>query len=89
MPPPMKLTREMIEGLGGINAPQWAEFRRLCYTAFLHLRRHANLILNLFGLMVDASIPDIAVEPDKTVRKVKVSGRRFNGNVLKIHKIHS
>lgn len=32
--------------------------------------RHANLILNLFSLMVDANIPDIALEPDKTVKKL-------------------
>lgn len=32
--------------------------------------RHANLILNLFSLMVDANVPDIALEPDKTVKKV-------------------
>ena len=32
--------------------------------------RHANLILNLFSLMVDADIPDIALEPDKTVKKI-------------------
>ena len=35
--------------------------------------RSANLILNLFALMVDANVPDIALEPDKTVKKV--SGR--------------
>lgn len=29
------------------------------------------MILNLFALMVDASVPDIALEPDKTVRKVQ------------------
>lgn len=28
-------------------------------------------MLNLFSLMVDASIPDIALEPDKAVRKVQ------------------
>ena len=50
----------------------WFSFFRECYTAFLYLRRHANLILNLFGLMVDASVPDIALEPDKTVKKVQV-----------------
>ena len=32
--------------------------------------RSANLILNLFSLMVDANVPDIALEPDKTVKKV-------------------
>ena len=35
------------------------------------LFRHASLIINLFSLMVDSNIPDIALEPDKTVKKVK------------------
>lgn len=35
--------------------------------------RSANLILNLFSLMVDANVPDIALEPDKTVKKVSQS----------------
>ena len=35
------------------------------------IHRYSNLILNLFSLMVDANIPDIALEPDKTVKKVK------------------
>ena len=58
----MKLSSEMIDGFGGKNSDHWAEFRKECYTAFLSLRRHANLILNLFSLMVDASVPDIAIE---------------------------
>ena len=33
--------------------------------------RSANLILNLFSLMLDAGVPDIALEPDKTVQKVQ------------------
>lgn len=44
-------------------------------TAFCILRRHANLIINLFSLMLDAGIPDIAVEKEKTVQKVY---RAFN-----------
>ncbi|XP_054160605.1 phosphatidylinositol 3-kinase catalytic subunit type 3-like [Oppia nitens] len=71
MPPPMKLSREMVDAMGGINSEHYQSFRKLCYTAFLHLRRHANLILNLFSLMIDASVPDIALEPDKTVKKVQ------------------
>lgn len=70
-PPPMKLSREMVEAMGGVNSEHYQQFRKFCYTAFLHLRRHANLILNLFTLMVDATIPDIALEPDKTVKKVQ------------------
>ncbi|KAF5919129.1 hypothetical protein HPG69_003767 [Diceros bicornis minor] len=67
----MKLNKEMVEGMGGTQSEQYQEFRKQCYTAFLHLRRYSNLILNLFSLMVDANIPDIALEPDKTVKKVQ------------------
>lgn len=28
-------------------------------------------MLNLFSLMIDASVPDIALEPDKAVQKVQ------------------
>ena len=71
MPPPMKLSKEMIQVFGGTNSEHYGEFKKECYTAFLSLRRYANLILNLFSLMVDASVPDIALEPDKTVQKVQ------------------
>ena len=71
LPPPMKLSREMVDAMGGTNSEHYQSFRKLCYTAFLHLRRHSNLILNLFSLMIDASVPDIALEPDKTVKKVQ------------------
>lgn len=89
LPPPMKLSKEMVEAMGGVNSDNYQEFKKLCYTAFLHLRRsvlnttknmiltenmvnrHANLILNLFSLMVDASVMDIALEPDKAVKKVQ------------------
>ncbi|KAL0278800.1 UNVERIFIED_CONTAM: hypothetical protein PYX00_000504 [Menopon gallinae] len=71
MPPPMKLSKEMVDGMGGETSEHYQQFRKQCYTAFLHLRRHANLMLNLFSLMVDASVPDIALEPDKAVKKVQ------------------
>ncbi|XP_043278033.1 phosphatidylinositol 3-kinase catalytic subunit type 3 [Venturia canescens] len=71
LPPPMKLSKEMVEAMGGVGSEHYHEFRKQCYTAFLHLRRHANLMLNLFSLMVDASVPDIALEPDKAVKKVQ------------------
>ncbi|GAN11171.1 phosphatidylinositol 3-kinase [Mucor ambiguus] len=70
-PPPMKLCKEMIEAMGGANSPHYLSFQQYCYTAFTTLRRNANLILNLFSLMVDANIPDIKIEPDKAVMKVQ------------------
>jgi phosphatidylinositol 3-kinase len=60
-----------VEAMGGINSEFHLDFRKQCYTAFLHLRRHANVMLNLFSLMTDASVPDIALEPDKAVKKVE------------------
>jgi phosphatidylinositol 3-kinase len=39
----------------------------------LIIRRHANLIINLFSLMLDAGIPDIAIEKDKAVHTVKTT----------------
>uniref|UniRef100_A0A1B0AAP7 Phosphatidylinositol 3-kinase catalytic subunit type 3 n=1 Tax=Glossina pallidipes TaxID=7398 RepID=A0A1B0AAP7_GLOPL len=71
MPAPMKLSKEMVEAMGGVSSEHHHEFRKQCYTAYLHLRRHANVMLNLFSLMVDASVPDIALEPDKAVKKVE------------------
>ncbi|MCL4132328.1 UNVERIFIED_CONTAM: hypothetical protein GTU68_017097 [Idotea baltica] len=71
LPPPMKLTKEMVEAMGGQSSELYNEFRRLCYTTFIQLRRHSSLVLHLFSLMVDASVPDIALEPDKTTKKVE------------------
>ncbi|KAJ9293989.1 hypothetical protein DTO271G3_7365 [Paecilomyces variotii] len=69
--PMMKLCKEMVEGMGGTSSPNYMQFKQYCFTAYTTLRKSANLILNLFSLMVDANIPDIRVEPDKAVLKVK------------------
>ncbi|KAL4895451.1 kinase-like domain-containing protein [Aspergillus ambiguus] len=69
--PMMKLCKEMVEGMGGTTSPHYLQFKQYCFTAYTALRKSANLILNLFSLMVDANIPDIRVEPDKAVFKVK------------------
>ncbi|KIY42834.1 phosphatidylinositol 3-kinase [Fistulina hepatica ATCC 64428] len=58
-PPPVKVCKEMVDGMGGAQSPHYARFRNLCFTAFSVLRKSANLILNLVALMVDANIPDI------------------------------
>ncbi|VDM45142.1 unnamed protein product [Toxocara canis] len=71
LPPPMKLTTEMINAMGGSHSKEWRDFRAFCFSAFSILRRHANLILNLFSLMLDAGIPDIAIEKDKAVQKIE------------------
>ncbi|KAI9203886.1 kinase-like domain-containing protein [Polychytrium aggregatum] len=70
-PPPMKLCKEMVEAMGGATSPHYQKFQSYCFTAFNSLRKSASLILNLFSLMVNANIPDIAIEPDKAVMKVQ------------------
>ena len=44
LPPPMKLSKEMVELMGGPNSEYFADFKRLCYTAFLALRRYATTV---------------------------------------------
>jgi phosphatidylinositol 3-kinase len=69
--PAMKLCKEMVDGMGGSSSEQYQQFKQYCFTAYTTLRKSSNLILNLFSLMVDANIPDIKLEPDKAVLKVK------------------
>ncbi|KAJ3414004.1 Phosphatidylinositol (PI) 3-kinase [Chytridiales sp. JEL 0842] len=70
-PPPMKLSKEMVDVMGGTSSPHFQRFKSFCFIAFNSLRKSANLILNLFSLMVSANVPDIALEPDKAVQKVQ------------------
>ncbi|CAD6917266.1 unnamed protein product [Tilletia controversa] len=70
-PPPVKVCKEMVDGMGGTSSAHYARFKSLCHTAFSSLRKSANLILNLVALMVDANVPDIKIEPDKAVLKVQ------------------
>lgn len=39
-PPPMKLNKEMVEGMGGTSSVEYQRFREHCYNAFLALRRY-------------------------------------------------
>ncbi len=70
-PPLMKLPIQIIEGMGGAQSHNYNKFRGYCFTAFTTLRKNSNLILNLLTLMLDSNIPDIKMEPDRAVHKVK------------------
>lgn len=69
--PVMKLTKEMVDCMGGHDSQHYQMFKQYCFLAYTALRKSSNLILNLFSLMVDANIPDIKLEPDKAVQKVR------------------
>lgn len=69
-PPAVKVCKEMVDAMGGMQSPHYARFKSLCYTGFTTLRKNANLLINLVALMIDGNIPDIKLEPDKAVMKV-------------------
>ncbi|KAJ1366332.1 hypothetical protein KIN20_026970 [Parelaphostrongylus tenuis] len=57
--------------MGGIKSDHFRHFCMHCDSAYRILRRHANVILNLFSLMLDAGIHNISEERDKAVFKVE------------------
>ncbi|OAK97331.1 phosphatidylinositol 3-kinase [Phaeosphaeriaceae sp. SRC1lsM3a] len=69
--PQMKLCREMIEGMGGSQHANYLAFKSYAFTAWSTLRKSSNLLLNLFALMQGANIPDIKVEREGSVGKVR------------------
>lgn len=74
-PPLMKLPPQIIEAFGGAGSSNDNKFRSYCFVAYSILRRNAGLILNLFELMKSSDIPDIRIDPDGAILKVK---ERFN-----------
>jgi phosphatidylinositol 3-kinase len=69
-PPKIKLCKEMIEVFGNTFSKNYTDFQSFTFIAYNNLRKNANLILNLFSLMINCDMPDLCLEPDKTVLKV-------------------
>jgi len=57
--PPIRICKEMIEGMGGNTHPKYELFKKKCVESFLYLRNYQRLILNLFHLMIHAGIKDL------------------------------
>lgn len=70
-PPPFRLTKEMVEGMGGIQSQNYIKFQTYCCQAFNWLRKSADLILNLLSLMADAGIEELSRDPETTLQKVQ------------------
>jgi len=63
LPPPFRLTKEMVDGMGGIESAEYRRFCSLACQAYNLLRKSADLVLNLLHLMVDAGINDLSYNP--------------------------
>ncbi|AAZ13385.1 phosphatidylinositol 3-kinase, putative [Trypanosoma equiperdum] len=74
-PPPMKINKEMVEALGGPQSTGYMEFKSYCCSSYNIIREHAQVILSMLLLMVDASIPHISgdgkVDPRVNLLKVQ------------------
>lgn len=70
-PPPFKLTKEMVEGMGGPASDHYMKFTTYCCQAYNWLRKSADLILNLLNLMADAGIEELSSDPTTTLQKVE------------------
>lgn len=75
LPPAFRLTREMVDGFGGISSAEHAQFCSYACQAYNLLRKSANLVLNLLHLMTDAGIVDLSSNPigdaDAVIAKVE------------------
>ena len=65
----MRLSREMIEAMGGSNSEHYIQFVSHMCEGFNILRKNANMIINMVLLMSDANIPDVG-EPNVVVLKL-------------------
>lgn len=63
LPPPFRLTREMVDGMGGLESIEYRQFCSLSCQAYNLLRKSASLILNLLHLMGDSGIEDLTNNP--------------------------
>jgi len=70
-PPPMRICKEMVEGMGGNSSPGYQSFKSKCCQAYKILRRHSKLIINLLYLMTDSGIKDLCGDPQFAILKVE------------------
>jgi phosphatidylinositol 3-kinase len=67
LPPQLKLTKQMVEAMGGPRSPYYRDFLVMACQSFTLIRRNASLYLDLLTLMKDAGIQSMAGEPDRAI----------------------
>mmetsp|Transcript_44427 Transcript_44427/g.43095 ORF Transcript_44427/g.43095 Transcript_44427/m.43095 type:complete len:142 (-) Transcript_44427:48-473(-) len=65
--PPIRICKEMIEGMGGNMDPNYEKFKQYCVSSFNYLRNYHGLILNLLHLMIHAGIKDLTFEDHEKI----------------------
>lgn len=78
LPPKFRFTKEMADAMGGIEGDYYREFSKFACEIYNHLRKSADLIINLIILMMDAGIPDLSGEnasPEIALQRVEENFR--------------
>ena len=63
----MRFPREVLNGMGGFESPVFRRCVRLAEEAYLCLRRHTQVIVNILWTMNRANITDLSVINDKYI----------------------
>jgi phosphatidylinositol 3-kinase len=61
-PPPIKIRKDMIDAMGGIEHDNFKIFKAKCLEAFLYLRKHSKVVYNMVFLMLDSGLKDVHAE---------------------------
>eukprot|EP00301_Raphidiophrys_heterophryoidea_P003105 c11415_g1_i1.p1 GENE.c11415_g1_i1~~c11415_g1_i1.p1 ORF type:complete len:1225 (+),score=358.02 c11415_g1_i1:46-3720(+) len=61
---PFVFTRDWAFVMGGLEGQDFQKFQSLCCSAYCVLRRHANLFINMFAMMLSTGIPELQDEED-------------------------
>ena len=61
-PPPIKIRKEMIDAMGGIQHDNFKIFKVKCLEAYLYIRKHSKIVYNLVYLMLDSGLKDVHTE---------------------------
>lgn len=74
--PSMRITREMVDAIGGINSSHYHEFQEICSTAYNCLRRNCNIFMNMLLLLPDAS-------PPINKNKISITRKQLKDEIVK------
>lgn len=61
---PFVFTPDFAYVMGGKDSPDFMKFLDLCARAYNVLRRHANIFINLFAMMLSTGIPELRTADD-------------------------
>ncbi|EDQ90489.1 PI3K-CA gamma [Monosiga brevicollis MX1] len=61
---PFVLTPDFVFVIGGQESREFDGFIKICVQAYLVLRRHAQLLISLFAMMLSTGIPELQHETD-------------------------